>query len=84
MNRLTILTVLAMVVLGGVGVGVVAAQPGDQVDECKNADEGPSGDAGPPGFVGDVVGGVVGFLGDLFGALPVPNFVKGFFGAQQC
>lgn len=64
--------------------GVAAAHTGEHVDECKNADTGPSGGDGPPGFVGGLIGGVAGFLGDLFSALPVPNFVKGFFGAEVC
>lgn len=46
---------------------VVAAGPGDA----------PSDDAGPPGFVGDLVPE---FLGDLFDALPVPDFLKSVFG----
>lgn len=83
MNR-TIPTLLAALVLVSVLAVPAAAQPGETVDECENADEGPAGDAGPPGFVGGLVGGVAGFLGDLFGALPVPNFAKGLFGAPQC
>lgn len=58
----------------------VAAQPGDTVDECKNAEEGPGQD-GPPGFVGSLIPN---FLSDLFAELPVPNFVKAFFGAPTC
>lgn len=76
---------VAVLLMGmALAVPVAAAQPGDSVDECQNADEGPSGDDGPPGFVGGIVGGAVGFLGDLFSGLPVPNFVKGWFGASTC
>lgn len=50
-------------------------------DECTNSDKGPSGDAGPPGFVADLVPN---FISDLIGSLPVPNFVKSFFGASTC
>lgn len=79
-----IAVVALVVLLAGAVAPVTATGPSDVVDECQNADEGPSGDAGPPGFVSGLVGGLVGFLGDLFAALPVPNFVKGFFGAPTC
>lgn len=62
----------------------MAAGPSDPVDGCHDSDRDPSGDAGPTGFVSGLVGGVAGFLGDLFASLPVPNFVKGFFGAPTC
>lgn len=78
----TLLTVL--VVTSALAVPATAGQSGADVDECRNADKGPTGDAGPPGFVGGIVGGVAGFLGDLVGGLPVPGFVKGFFGASTC
>ncbi|MFT4883801.1 MAG: hypothetical protein ACI8U4_001314 [Natronomonas sp.] len=80
----TIAILFAVLVVASVLAAPVAAQPGDNVDECENADEGPSGDAGPPGFVSGLLDGVAGFLGDLFSSLPVPNFVKGFFGASTC
>lgn len=57
-----------------------ATQPADQVDECTNAEEGP-GEQGPPGFVASLVPG---FVSDLIGSLPVPNFVKSLFGAATC
>jgi hypothetical protein len=80
----TIAILLGVLVVASAFVAPATAQPGDNVDECQNADEGPSGDAGPPGFVSGLLGGVAGFLGDLFSGLPVPNFVKGFFGASTC
>lgn len=80
----TIAILFAVLVVASVLAAPVAAQPGGNVDECENADEGPSGDAGPPGFVSGLLDGVAGFLGDLFSSLPVPNFVKGFFGASTC
>lgn len=55
--------------------GAALAQP----DECMNAEQGP--DNGPPGFV---AGLVPDFISDLIGSLPVPNFVKAFFGATTC
>ncbi|MFB6128010.1 MAG: histidine kinase [Halolamina sp.] len=62
-----------------------AAVPGEgataQTDDCKNADHGPSGDAGPPAFVADVTPD---FLSDLFATLPVPDVVKAAFGAPTC
>lgn len=74
--------VLALLLVGA--VAPATAGPSDTVDNCQNAEKGPSGDAGPPGFVSGLVGGVAGFLGDLFANLPVPNFVKGLFGAPTC
>ncbi|MDZ7701083.1 MAG: hypothetical protein U5J98_02890 [Halobacteriales archaeon] len=68
--------VLAALLLGGLA-SPAAAQP---VDDCQNADRGPDGD-GPPGFVASLVPD---FLSDLIGSLPVPNFVKSFFGASTC
>lgn len=53
---------------------------GAQVDECVNSDKGPGSDAGPPGFVADVVPD---FLGELFADLPVPGFVKSAVGAES-
>ncbi len=68
--------VLALLLVGGLA-SPAAAQP---VDECQNADLGP-GEDGPPGFV---AGLVPDFISDLIGSLPVPNFVKSFFGAATC
>ena len=80
-GRLATATVLLLLVGLLVGaVGPVGAQPGDGVDECMNAEEGP-GEDGPPGFVGGLIPD---FLSDLFAVLPVPNFVKAFFGAPTC
>lgn len=81
MNRRvgSITAVLVVVLLFG-AVTPAAAQPAGEVDECKNADEGP-GENGPPGFVGSLIPD---FLSDLFAQLPVPNFVKWFFGAPTC
>lgn len=77
MNRTTVIGIaLAVLLLGSLAVPA-AAQP---VDECQNADRGP-GEDGPPGFVADIVPN---FLSDLIGSLPVPNFVKTFFGAPTC
>jgi hypothetical protein len=82
MRSKSLVAALAVLLLTSVVVAPAAAAPGDQVDDCKNADEGPSGDAGPPSFVGDVVDSVTpDFLSGLFADLPVPGFVKGFFGA---
>ncbi|GAB3415051.1 hypothetical protein GCM10027435_10720 [Haloparvum alkalitolerans] len=75
-----LLPLVALVLLASVAVAPAAAQPGDQTDECMNADEGP-GPNGPPGFVADLVPD---FLSDLIGSLPVPNFVKALFGAPTC
>lgn len=74
-----LLSTLAALLVGAVGTGG-AVGPGDGVDECINADTD-ADRAGPPGFV---AGLVPDFLSDLIGSLPVPNFVKGFFGAQTC
>ena len=77
MNRTHLIgVVLAVLLLGGLATPV-AAQPDD---ECQNADLGP-GEDGPPGFV---AGLVPDFISDLIGSLPVPNFVKSFFGAPTC
>lgn len=73
---------LAVVLVGTLLAAPVAAHPGTQygsVDECKNADNGPSN--GPPGFVGGLVPD---FVSEFIGGLPVPNFVKSFFGASTC
>ncbi len=56
------------------------AAPSAQVDECKNDDTEPDG-SGPPGFVADLVPD---FISNLVGSLPVPGFVKTFFGASTC
>lgn len=87
MNTKTLVSVLAAILLVTVAVapaaaaqdGAVATQDGN-VDECMNADKGP-GENGPPGFVADLVPN---FISDLIGGLPVPNFVKSFFGASTC
>lgn len=79
MKRAIIVLMAGLVVLGALAVPV-AAQPDDTVDECQNADNGPGAD-GPPGFVGSLMPT---FLSDLFASLPVPNFVKSFFGAPTC
>lgn len=81
-RRIAVATVVLLLI--GAVAPAVAAGPGGAVDECQNADRGPTGDAGPPGFVSGLVGSFAGFLGDLFASLPVPNFVKGFFGAATC
>lgn len=87
MNTKLLVGVLAALMLVSVAATpAVAAQPSDtagpdQVEECKNADNGPDGDAGPPGFVSGLVPE---FLGDLFSSLPVPNFVKAAMGAPTC
>lgn len=81
-TRLAVAGVLAVLLVGMAAVPA-AAVPGP-ADECQNADSGPAADAGPPGFVAGLVEGLAGFLGDLFAGLPVPNFVKGFFGASGC
>lgn len=75
-NRIAALLVVGLLVSIAVAPGAAAAQP----DECMNADRGP-GEDGPPGFV---AGLVPDFLSDLIGSLPVPNFVKSFFGAPTC
>lgn len=84
MSRTVAVLLAVLLLTSALAPTAVAAQPGDEIDECENADEGPSGDAGPPGFVSGLVEGVAGFLGDLFSRLPVPNFVKEFFGAATC
>lgn len=72
--------VLATLLVGlAVAPSAVVGQP-DGVDECTNADNGP-GEDGLPGFVADLVPNSI---SDLVGSLPVPNFVKGFFGAPTC
>ncbi|WP_435062299.1 histidine kinase [Halobaculum sp. EA56] len=83
------LLVAALVVAGlALAPAAAAAQPdGTDVptDECRNADAGPDGDGGPPGFVGDLLGSVVpDFVSDLIGSLPVPDFLKSLFGAETC
>ena len=78
MRTKALLAASAVFLVIGVAAAPAAAAPGEQVDSCKNADEGPSGDAGPPSFVDSVTPD---FLSDLFADLPVPGFVKGFFGA---
>lgn len=81
MRSKSLVAAFAVLLLTSLVVAPAAAAPGDQVDDCKNADEGPSGDAGPPSFVGGVVDSVTpDFLSSLFADLPVPGFVKGFFG----
>lgn len=80
MSKKWLIPLLAVLVLTSALAVPVSAQPADSVDECKNADEGP-GENGPPGFV---AGLIPDFLSDLFSALPVPNFVKAFFGAETC
>ena len=74
------LALAALLLLAGAVAAPAAAQPADQVDECRNAELGP-GEDGPPGFVGSLVPD---FLSDLFASLPVPNFVKALFGAPTC
>lgn len=81
MDTTTLITVAAIALLLSVAVAPADAAPAPgQVDECVNADEGLD-DRGPPGFVGGLLPD---FLGDLFAALPVPNFVKALFGAPTC
>lgn len=81
MNAKPIIAVIAAVLLVSLaGTPVAAAQPAPQVDECENAERGPS-DGGPPGFVAEIVPD---FLADLLGSLPVPNFVKAAVGASTC
>ncbi|MFB6361558.1 MAG: histidine kinase [Halobacteriales archaeon] len=79
MKRLTVLTLVLSFALAGMTAPALA-QPTDPVNECQNADVGPDGD-GPPGFVADLTPN---FISGLIGALPVPNFVKTFFGASTC
>lgn len=80
MSRTWIIPVVAVLVIASAFAAPVAAQPGGDVDECQNAEEGP-GENGPPGFVGSLMPQ---FLSDLFASLPVPNFVKALFGAPTC
>lgn len=68
---------LTTAVVPAAATGSVQSTP----DECMNSDAGPTGDDGPPGFVGGLVPD---FIGDLIGSLPVPGFVKGLFGASGC
>jgi hypothetical protein len=81
-RRLPVVLALSLVVFA---VAPAAATPGagagpaDQADDCTNGNRGPSGDAGPPGFVADAVPT---FLGDLFADLPVPGFVTSAVGAD--
>ncbi len=75
-----LIPVVAVLLLVGAVAAPAAAQPGDGVDECTNAENGP-GEDGPPGFVGSLLPS---FLSDLFASLPVPNFVKALFGAPTC
>lgn len=80
MHKKWLIPLLTVLLVSSALAAPVAAQPTDTVDECKNADHGP-GDDGPPGFVGSLMPD---FLSDLFASLPVPNFVKSFFGAPTC
>ncbi|RYJ14951.1 histidine kinase [Halogeometricum borinquense] len=85
MNRSLIAPLLVAFLLATLAVAPAAAVgPDKDVDECQNASNGPAGDAGPPAFVSGLVNNAVGSLSDLFASLPVPNFVKGFFGASTC
>jgi hypothetical protein len=77
-KRLTALAMIAL--LMSVTIVTLAATAQPTGDEYMNADRGPS-DEGPPGFVADLVPD---FIGELIGGLPVPNFVKHFFGAPTC
>lgn len=81
MRRPKTVTLVAVTLLVGLAVAptAVAGQP-DGVDECTNAERGP-GEDGPPGFVADLVPNAI---SDLIAGLPVPDFVKGFFGAPTC
>lgn len=81
MKSIPLTAALAALLLVTVIAVPAAAAPGDNVDACKNADRGP-GDGGPPSFVGGIIDSVTpNFLADLFADLPVPGFVKSFFGA---
>jgi hypothetical protein len=82
MKRTTIV-LAALAVLVALVAPVAAASLGDTTpmqttSDCDGTDVGPGEDAGPPGFVADLVPD---FLSDLIGSLPVPNFVKSLFGA---
>lgn len=80
-TRLRSLVAVVMVtLLVSAAIAPAAAASTGPPDDCKNADKGP-GEDGPPGFVGGLVPD---FIGDLVGSLPVPNFVKSFFGASTC
>lgn len=84
MKRIITLTAIVALLLVGAVAPTLAAPteaPGGTVDECMNADEGPSGEDGPPSFVGGLVPD---FLGDLFSDLPVPGFFKAWTGAASC
>jgi hypothetical protein len=72
--------IMAVLVLLSAFAAPGTAQSAGNVDECENADQGP-GEDGPPSFVGGLIPD---FLSDLFAKLPVPNFVKSFFGAPTC
>lgn len=82
MKRTTIilaaLAVLVALVAPAAAAGLGDTTPVQTNSDCGGTDAGPSGDAGPPGFVADLVPD---FLSDLIGSLPVPNFVKSLFGA---
>ncbi|MFW5934369.1 MAG: histidine kinase [Halolamina sp.] len=86
MNAKPIVGALAALLLLSVVAMPAAAAPGAadgptaQVDDCKNAENGPDGE-GPPGFVGGLVPD---FVSGLLADLPVPNFVKATFGAETC
>lgn len=71
--------VVGLFLLGAVGTGA-AIGPDDRIDECTNANEGP-GERGPSASVAESVPDVPSVL---FDALPVPNFVRGLFGAGTC
>ncbi|SHG71915.1 hypothetical protein [Halobaculum gomorrense] len=89
-NTSAVRLLTALLVVAGLALApaAAAAQPGGtdkQIDDCENAEAGPSGDAGPPGFVGGLLDSVVpDFVSDLIGSLPVPDFLKSLFGAQTC
>ena len=78
-TRSTAVLMIGSLVSIALAPGAAAAQP-DSVDECMNADKGP-GENGPPGLV---AGLVPDFISNLIGSLPIPNFVKSFFGASTC
>lgn len=80
MHKQWLIPLLAIVLVTSTLTGGVAAQTAGPVDECQNAERGP-GENGPPGFV---AGLVPNFISELIGSLPVPNFVKTFFGASTC
>ena len=86
MNSKPIIGALAALLLLSVVAMPAAAAPGaadgpaEQVDDCKNAENGPDGE-GPPGFVGGLVPD---FVSGLMSDLPVPNVVKSAFGAEAC